>query len=364
MINVNLFVFNIMQIVNRDETFEEPPVDQPPPPPPAPPAKPVSKYHVKQPKTLVSRYEQIMLQREADYKSKVAREKEEAEQRERDEIERPGVDELHGRRIHAWVLIKAGKRDVPRDFFIEPFTGTGMELNTSKLLGVEAVFNNHNFWATVHEASFDQVNWNLRDRDGWEPLVAMGNNQMKTMNHKNDVILEEDEDDNESGIEPDLPHKLPPSWCSEIKISHADFESRAPEGKRTKVYKRAIFEHFSPYVQSDGLVLRKTFYKDLKCASTLREDLTYENREDMQTNRKVNLVDRVIEENFCTGREDCLKRHSCTIHEEKKPETDRTFDFYGDNRADGLYKLVETHTSIVEHFKGLSHISESYHPLS
>ena len=87
----------------------------------------------------------MMLQREADYKAKVKREKEEAEQREQDELERPGVDELHGRRIHAWVLIKAGKRDVPRDFFIEPFTGAGMELNNSKLLGVEAVFNNHNF---------------------------------------------------------------------------------------------------------------------------------------------------------------------------------------------------------------------------
>ena len=84
----------------------------------------------------------------------------------------------------------------------------------------------------------------------------------------------------------------------------------------------------------------------------MREELSYENREDWLLTRKVNLVDRKIEESFSTGREDCLKGHQCTIDEETKPETDRTLEFYGDNRADGLYKLVETPNSIIEHFQG------------
>ena len=87
-------------------------------------------------------------------------------------------------------------------------------------------------------------------------------------------------------------------------------------------------------------------------SQTLREELSYENREDWLLTRKVNLVDRKIEESFSTGREDCLKGHQCTIDEETKPETDRTLEFYGDNRADGLYKLVETPNSIIEHFQG------------
>jgi hypothetical protein len=33
-------------------------------------------------------------------------------------------DELDGRRVHCWVLLMAGKRDVSNDLYIEPSTGT------------------------------------------------------------------------------------------------------------------------------------------------------------------------------------------------------------------------------------------------
>ena len=128
---------------------------------------------------------------------------------------------------------------------------------------------------------------------------------------------------------------------------------RAPEGKRTKVFKRAMFEYFSPYVESDGLVLRKSYYKDLALTVQLREELIYENREDMLVKRKVDLTTRQVEEFYDTGREDCLKRHLCTLDHEHRAENDRTFEFYGHNRADGLFELVETSNSIVEQFKGL-----------
>ena len=39
------------------------------------------------------------------------------------ELEKPPADPLYGLRIHSWVLIRGGKREVPDDFFIEPFTG-------------------------------------------------------------------------------------------------------------------------------------------------------------------------------------------------------------------------------------------------
>ena len=227
-----------------------------------------------------------------------------------------------------------------------------MELQNDKLLGVEAVWNHHNYWASVQESDFAKVNWNLRDQSAWEPLVAMGR-KFENSTQNDNVILEEDEEETVGEIEPDLPHKLPASWCKHVEISHTDFETRAPEGKRTKVYKRAMFEYFSPYVQQDGLVLRKSYFKDLALSLNLREELIYENREDMLLNRKVDLIERKVDENFSTGREDCLKKHTCTLDEENRAETDRTFEFYGDNRADGLYKLVETPTSIVEHFKGL-----------
>ena len=39
-------------------------------------------------------------------------------------MEKPPPDVLYGLRIHSWVLIRGGKREVAEDFFVEPFTGT------------------------------------------------------------------------------------------------------------------------------------------------------------------------------------------------------------------------------------------------
>ena len=33
------------------------------------------------------------------------------------------VDKYHGLRVHCWVLVLSGKREVPQNFFIEPSTG-------------------------------------------------------------------------------------------------------------------------------------------------------------------------------------------------------------------------------------------------
>lgn len=33
------------------------------------------------------------------------------------------MDELHGKRVHAWVLVLAGKRMLEKSLFVEPSTG-------------------------------------------------------------------------------------------------------------------------------------------------------------------------------------------------------------------------------------------------
>jgi len=38
------------------------------------------------------------------------------------------VDPLHGRRVHAWVLLKKGKRGVKESVFLEPSTGRSYSL--------------------------------------------------------------------------------------------------------------------------------------------------------------------------------------------------------------------------------------------
>ena len=72
-----------------DQTFEDPPEDEPVAPPPAAEPAPASKYQIKQPKKLESTNEKMMLKKEAAYKERLRREQLEQEQRERDEAERP-----------------------------------------------------------------------------------------------------------------------------------------------------------------------------------------------------------------------------------------------------------------------------------
>ena len=37
--------------------------------------------------------------------------------------EEPEVDKYHGLRVHCWVLVLSGKREVAQNFFIEATTG-------------------------------------------------------------------------------------------------------------------------------------------------------------------------------------------------------------------------------------------------
>ena len=45
----------------------------------------------------------------------------------------------------------------------------------------------------------------------------------------------------------------------------SDFEMRCPQGKKTKLYKRAKLEKFAHYLMTDGLVSRLSVYEDREC---------------------------------------------------------------------------------------------------
>ena len=49
-------------------------------------------------------------------------------------------------RVHAWVMVAAGKRDVKSTTFFEPSTGRLYTPANAPYLGVESIWNNSNFW--------------------------------------------------------------------------------------------------------------------------------------------------------------------------------------------------------------------------
>jgi hypothetical protein len=60
----------------------------------------------------------------------------------------PQVDDKV-KRVHAWVLVRAGPRDVQTHTFLEPSTGRAYPVSNSPYLGIEAIWNKNNFWVNV-----------------------------------------------------------------------------------------------------------------------------------------------------------------------------------------------------------------------
>jgi hypothetical protein len=72
----------------------------------------------------------------------------------------PIIDPLDGERVHAWILICKGRRDVTEDVFIEPTTGTIYPVNQCPYTGVDSVWNEVNYWANVQTQPIE-VNKNI-----------------------------------------------------------------------------------------------------------------------------------------------------------------------------------------------------------
>ena len=69
------------------------------------------------------------------------------------ELEKPKPDKLHGLRVHCWVLVLSGKREVPESFFIETLTGACHPVTHSAYLGIESVWNHKNYWVNMQDCS-------------------------------------------------------------------------------------------------------------------------------------------------------------------------------------------------------------------
>jgi hypothetical protein len=69
------------------------------------------------------------------------------------ELEKPPPDTLYGLRIHSWVLVLSGKREVPESLFIEPFTGLSHPVDSPNYLGIESVWNHVNYWVNMQDCS-------------------------------------------------------------------------------------------------------------------------------------------------------------------------------------------------------------------
>ncbi|NWI27787.1 DRC7 protein, partial [Sula dactylatra] len=340
------------EICTLDETLELCPLLRKPQEVPKEGMKKKSnKYRVKPPPDLQSKFE---LQQEAKKKTETeaAQKNKEREEEKVMEVEKPKHDPLQGLRVHAWVVVLSGKREVPETFFINPFTGNSHSTMDEYFLGIESIWNHRNYWVNMQDCwnGCKDLIFDLGDTIRWEAMLSGSNKPLQLLPDAEEEkeLSDRDMDDMEKKEE-DMSSDMPPSWVAPIQISPREFETRCSQGRKVILYKKAKLEKWAPYLNGNGLVKRLTIYADLDCTEIVEVREWFKNREDTLDMREVNKQTQLTTECFSPGHFLGLKAHTYTSLE---PETERTMEFYIEARVDGLQKRVENANEMTEYFLG------------
>lgn len=150
------------------------------------------------------------------------------------------TDELRGMRVHAWVMVLPGRRDVSDMFFIESSTGKILDSENPHYLGIESVFSSLNYWVNMQICyqGVTGLSLDLSDAAKWE-FVLLNNTQSGTTstyetNNEDPDIVSDEEKEYSKYI------SMPVSWVERLDISQEQFESKCPSGSKKYVYKDAI----------------------------------------------------------------------------------------------------------------------------
>ena len=270
------------------------------------------------------------------------------------------VDPLHGRRVHCWILVKAGSRGVKEDFFIEPSTGKMFSVFDSPYLGIESVWNNRNIWVNMQDLTEElpTLSFDFANNDLWEYVFIEKDLQEMFAEKSTENIPEDmpptmhDDEENVEGKEEEEKKELkvlvlPPSWVDKLVIPHEIFSRRfGKTGQRVQLFHKCKVEEFAEFVNAQGLVRRVTRFKDAARTFPVEKIENFKNRGDkLMTRIRYPLQNRVIEK-FEEGQAYDLKE----VHEVVGKSV--ALNFNSQARLDGLILRKEVFgVSIQDNFK-------------
>ncbi|XP_068598878.1 dynein regulatory complex subunit 7 [Brachionichthys hirsutus] len=335
-------------------------------------AKQITKYSLKAVREVKSRFLDNELKKKQDAEAALLQKHKLQESSE----QRP-ADPLQGLRVHCWVLVLSGSRDVRKNFFIDGLTGNSYATDDDSFLGIESVWNNFNYFVNMQDCSrgcADTV-YDLDDLHLWEPVLygATSKKQLIRDVLKRKEAKEVEKEGEEEEVEKE---ELPPprdfgmftSWVSSISISKKDLETRWPGGQKATRYRKANLERFAPYVRPDGLATRLTTYRDLDCTEAVSVKESFQNRGDQLEQKEVSGADGSTTEHFRRGRRlqllcestSCsalvyciVMRTRCFSFRSDLRQTDRECVMeFSDMRVDGLLRRVESSAEMTETFEG------------
>ncbi|XP_059174636.1 dynein regulatory complex subunit 7-like [Physella acuta] len=309
--------------------------------------KNVCRYTARPARWFKSEYELRMATKVQGQRKKEEDEKREAEEKARQLLEAPPPDDLEGRRVHSWVMVLAGRRDISQTFFIEPTTGVAHPTGWDQYLGIESLWNEKNYYINMQEEK--ELNYDIGDSRQWEYLfpgqdlhIKISPEELKekktTLALMGDTCADE------------LFFDVPMSWCLPLYISRDDYDRKYPNGKRSRRYKYCLVEDFCRYLLPDGLVRKMYIYSDLAHQELRYTHCFYQDRSDRLESRLTHTATGKIVEKFGYGRDDAIREHHY-LASSPGPERYHVLTFEPGKRTDEVYRREEDATTVKHFFR-------------
>lgn len=264
-------------------------------------------------------------------------------------------DPLEGNRVHFWVLVMPGRRDVQEATYVEPTTGTIWTIPESPYLGVESVWNEKNYWVNVQTCKPKKISFDLASNDLWEYVLIDEKKVQKETEDTGmnfDSVNEDNNDDTQLSPEEAFDDRdildCPVSWCDRIIIDRQKFTEAYPGGSKRLHYKQCTVEKFCKYFEgASGLVLRVTIYQTDDCITPIEVREFFKARQDKLYKRYTFPLEDRVHEFFEPGRPHGLKEFI------RVEDTKRYFTFYWSSREDGMASRDEhIGVKVIERFEG------------
>mmetsp|Transcript_30520 Transcript_30520/g.33312 ORF Transcript_30520/g.33312 Transcript_30520/m.33312 type:complete len:713 (+) Transcript_30520:64-2202(+) len=264
-------------------------------------------------------------------------------------------------RVHAWVLVRAGRREIKEHIFVEASTGRVYTVKNSPYLGIEAIWNHMNFWInTKLESKVHELDYNFPvNKDGWEALFLdktkpSSNEGQEDENNENDLMNENTrtEAEGKATAKEENVRFFDASvrWSLPLNITRQQYLLQfPPSGKRTIKYYCSKVDFYAKGMHRQAMVMRITNYLDAACTIVKEIHEWFENRIDRMYKRIRYYLDnnRRFVEFFSPGSRGDVKKW--TEYPGKRIE----IDYYVNGRLDRLARREEViGESITEYFEG------------
>jgi hypothetical protein len=263
-------------------------------------------------------------------------------------------DEYENRRVHCWVLVRKGSREVAEDVYIEPTTGRLYNVNRCPYLKIDLIWNHRNLWVNLQIRNASEVQLDLYNSRYFEYVMLdaeRGGGQDNSLFGEGVEAVPEDGNDASAQQAVQI-LDMPPSWGLRPDIPREAFHARCYQGEKTIFYHKCKVEQYAPYTQDDGMVQRITLYKDVGRQIPLEIREKFKHRRDKLVERRRKPMQNETIEYFDPGRPSSSTLGGGALKELREiSAVNRELVFYP-SRLDGLIRSVEMiGRKVFEHFE-------------